>query len=192
MRESYQASEEDVLTLLRKKGYNFLVSKAYAVQLTKPNPLKRFAQTGTPYQEPLGGVSKSNYEHILRWALDAEEAASQIERLCLGMISVPEVGPRQQNAPAQIDEKAIEKLAKARAESIASQALAEVGTLKAQLQAELAEVRKFRDEMSEQMADKPKRGRPRGSKNKPKGSAYDRELTPDEQAIISKVKIETA
>ena len=63
------------------------------------------------------------------------------------------------------------------------------GVLKAQRQAELAEVRKFRDEMAK---PEPKRGpgRPKGSKNKPKGSAYDRELTPEEQAIVAKVKIE--
>lgn len=184
MRESYLASPEGVRAELKKRGYNFLISRAYAIQLTKPNPTKRFAFSNAPYQEALGGCNHENYTHIMRWAIDDREAADQIERICTGAIQIPEIGPRQGGAPA-VTEEIVEKLAQNRADAIASNTVAEIAALKTQLQQEIAELRKIKE--SAIVETKSKRGRPPGSKNKKKSASAEPELTEEQEAMLKTV-----
>ena len=169
----------------KDRGYNFLWSRAYAIQLTKPNPNKRFGYNNQPYQEAIGGCNHQCYEQIMRFALSSQEAADQVERICTGVIQVPEIGPRQYAPVAQISEKMIETLAQNRANAIASQSLSEISALKAKMQEELAEVQKLKDSLK--TPEKPRRGRPPGSKNKPKTKNGEAELTEEQEAQLAKV-----
>lgn len=189
MPRSYHAVELwEVRNQLVKMGYRFNGNRAYAIQLTKAHPTKKFALTGAPHMVPLQGIKKNVLDRVLHYSENATHAAQQIEALSLGKILEPDVGP----APTQVqqfDESVIERIVQQRTENVLAQRKDEqqqqIAELQVQLQAMQAKL------LAKQTAAAPKkRGRPkkRSVVQEAQQALDGPELTDEQASMVANLK----
>lgn len=173
-----------VKPLLQARGYGFNGTRAYALQLNKAHPSEVYRMTGTPKRVLLGGINHATLERILMRSETATEAADQIEQLCLGKRLEPSFG--SDHANASIDTDTIEQIARNRADNLVAQRTAAQAEMIAKLHEEVERLKLERAAQAE--PKKPKRGRPKGSKNGGKaGESTEIALTDEQEELLRKL-----
>lgn len=182
MPQSYTPIELwEVKPLLEAKGYRFHQTRLYAIQLTKPDMVKRFEDTSAPIRHRLGGISRDALHKILLYSQSVQHAAQQIEDISLGNKLAPEEPSNA--APQAVDEKQIQRLAEAYAENLAAKKDNEAISA---LRDELKKAQQMIQELKNgQEAAKPKkRGRKKAADQSGGVLGGDSELTEDQQAML--------
>lgn len=188
MPQSYTPIELwEVKPLLESKGYRFHQTRLYAVQLTKPDMVKRFEDTNAPIRHRLGGISRDALHKILLYSQSAQHAAQQIEDISLGNKLAPE--EPSSHAPQAIDEQQIHRLAEAYAQNLAAKKDNEaVSDLQAQLREAQAMIQELQETSKAAVAPaKKKRGRPKKAKkaaDKTNVLGSEPELDAEQQAML--------
>lgn len=161
----YDPVEEPlVLRILKRRGYGINHTHEWRVQLTKKDP-SRTRRDGRPEIILLQGVADEQMDVILRRHEDAEAAADEIEAIATGaQFGVKPVSERA-SAPA-LDTELIQQMIANRVGNFLADAKESLfrdlrTTLSAFVTAEVEQ------QIARVTAPRP-RGRPKGSKNKPK------------------------
>lgn len=128
--------------MLIERGYRFHGNRAYAIQLTKPHPTKKFKMTGAPYRDPLGGISRRTLTNILMFSQDAVEAADQIEAMCAkGQLEPEFKSAHAPGAGAKVDQELLERMAQNRADGMVAKREAEREIRESEREIEMKEVK---------------------------------------------------
>lgn len=172
-------SDNEVRAILRKKKYSFHGNRLAGIHLARkdPDPRKRFKTTGQPRVILMVPVSIKHYHEILAKSHSAEDAAEQVEAISTGRQLAPNFGGGN-----GIDSGVIETM-------VANRVGNEVARVTDTLARENAELRAKLDEVIESTKKAPeaapKRGRPKGSKNKKPADDDEPELTPEQEKMLA-------
>jgi len=169
----------DVLQELRNRGYFFVKDSRYEVKLSRPdpNPEHRFKHTGQPRMIQLGGTTLHQTREILQQSRNPRDAADQIEAIATGKAIAPR-DPNDERAFG-IDAATMEAVITNRVANEVARISDAAQRKQALLEREMAELKA---KLSMAAATEPKkRGRPKGSKNRPKGEP---QLTEEQQAML--------
>lgn len=158
----------EVLEVLTRRGYGVNHNRAYSLQLTKKDPT-RIRRDKRPEVMLLVGVTAKDLSNVLLRHDSPESAADELEALALGH-KVGTEPPQQGAVQNGMDADTMARLVDNRTENKAVAIRTEVAS-------QLAEMKSLADEMREAIsalkniapaAPQKRRGRPKGSKNKPK------------------------
>lgn len=154
----------DVQEELQRRGYGFHLQRGYALTLNVRSGEKR--SNGDPVWRHLIPITRQKLDRILEYCETINEAANQVELLSHGKLTDPNLPAEHGQAPTALDSGALERIAAARADHA-------VAKLTAQHNAEMAQMREQIERLSAKAAAAPVqqkrgRGRPPGSKNRPK------------------------
>lgn len=159
----------EVVKLLRQKGYGEDASRNYALRLNMATT-ERYKTSGAYKRVPIGGVTKAQLTQILRLSSDAEEAAAKVEAICLGKEMLPIEANGMPSQEPGLDLVTAERLITNRVANEVQKHLEPVNAMQQQLVAMLGGLKDMIASLPQQSAAPAgkKRGRPKGSKNKPK------------------------
>ena len=148
---------DEVLALLKQRGYGFHSNRQYPLQLNVPSKTRFRKVDGQPHRELLRGITQVERDAILMKAQTIEDAAAMIEALATGQELSPIDALNTEQASSGLSADQISSLIQNRTNLAVTQELAPLRAEIASLKTEMSELLSAMKETFEQKAPKPKK-----------------------------------